>query len=385
MASSPAKPLVVLAAGGTGGHVFPAEALAAELSSRGYQLALVTDRRGGDLSGRLGELETHRVRAGGIAGKGVFARILSAIELTVGTVQAWFLLRRLKPAVVVGFGGYASVPTMLAAAYSGIKAAIHEQNSVLGRANRMLASRVETIATSFEKVSEIPENAKSNIIVTGMPVRLAVTIVRDRAYPSISREGDINLAVFGGSQGAHIFSVVVPDAMKRLDESLRRRIKITQQSRQEDIDLANSVYRTIGIEAELSTFFNDVPDRIADAHLVICRSGASSIAELTTIGRPAILVPYRHAVDDHQSRNAYAVDEVGGGWLIPEKAFTGVVLAERLAALFAIPRILENAATAAKSAGVPDAAARLADMVVGLMSNGNGKSDPDTTNQRAAA
>ena len=385
MASSPAKPLVVLAAGGTGGHVFPAEALAAELSSRGYQLALVTDRRGGDLSGRLGELETHRVRAGGIAGKGVFARILSAIELTVGTVQAWFLLRRLKPAVVVGFGGYASVPTMLAAAYSGIKAAIHEQNSVLGRANRMLASRVETIATSFEKVSEIPENAKSNIIVTGMPVRLAVTIVRDRAYPSISREGDINLAVFGGSQGAHIFSVVVPDAMKRLDESLRRRIKITQQSRQEDIDLANSVYRTIGIEAELSTFFNDVPDRIADSHLVICRSGASSIAELTTIGRPAILVPYRHAVDDHQSRNAHAVDEAGGGWLIPEKAFTGVVLAERLAALFAIPRILENAATAAKSAGVPDAAARLADMVVGLMSNGNGKSDPDTTNQRAAA
>ena len=385
MASSPAKPLVVLAAGGTGGHVFPAEALAAELSSRGYQLALVTDRRGGDLSGRLGELETHRVRAGGIAGKGVFARILSAIELMVGTVQAWFLLRRLKPAVVVGFGGYASVPTMLAAAYSGTKAAIHEQNAVLGRANRMLASRVETIATSFEKVSEIPENSKSNIIVTGMPVRLAVTIVRDRAYPSISREGDINLAVFGGSQGAHIFSVVVPDAMKRLDESLRRRIKITQQSRQEDIDLANSVYRTIGIEAELSTFFNDVPDRIADAHLVICRSGASSIAELTTIGRPAILVPYRHAVDDHQSRNAYAVDEVGGGWLIPEKAFTGVVLAERLAALFAIPRILENAATAAKSAGVPDAAARLADMVVGLMSNGNGKSDPDTTNQRAAA
>ena len=385
MASSPAKPLVVLAAGGTGGHVFPAEALAAELSSRGYQLALVTDRRGGDLSGRLGELETHRVRAGGIAGKGVFARILSAIELTVGTVQAWFLLRRLKPAVVVGFGGYASVPTMLAAAYSGIKAAIHEQNSVLGQANRMLASRVETIATSFEKVSEIPENAKSNIIVTGMPVRLAVTIVRDRAYPSISREGDINLAVFGGSQGAHIFSVVVPDAMKRLDESLRRRIKITQQSRQEDIDLANSVYRTIGIEAELSTFFNNAPNRIADAHLVICRSGASSIAELTTIGRPAILVPYRHAVDDHQSRNAHAVDEAGGGWLIPEKAFTGVVLAERLAALFAIPRILENAATAAKSAGVPDAAARLADMVVGLMSNGNGKSDPDTTNQRAAA
>jgi UDP-N-acetylglucosamine--N-acetylmuramyl-(pentapeptide) pyrophosphoryl-undecaprenol N-acetylglucosamine transferase len=385
MANSPAKPLVVLAAGGTGGHVFPAEALAAELSSRGYRLALVTDQRGGDLSGRLGELETHRVRAGGIAGKGVFARILSVFELMIGTLQAWFLLRRLKPAVVVGFGGYASVPTMLAAAYSGTKAAIHEQNAVLGRANRLLASRVETIATSFDKVSEIPEDAKPNVIVTGMPVRPAVTIVRDRAYPTLGSDDDVNLAVFGGSQGAHIFSVVVPEAMKQLDENLRSRIRITQQSRPEDIDQVKSAYRAIDVDADLSTFFNDVPDRIAAAHLVICRSGASSIAELTTIGRPAILVPYRHAVDDHQSRNAHAVDEVGGGWLIPEDAFTEVVLAERLAALFAIPRMLENAAAAAKSAGVPDAAARLADMVVGLIANGNGKSDPDSSNQRAAA
>tara|TARA_B100000315_G_scaffold259872_1_gene317785 strand:+ start:245 stop:1411 length:1167 start_codon:yes stop_codon:yes gene_type:complete len=388
MANSPAKPLIVLAAGGTGGHVFPAEALAAELNSRGYQLALVTDRRGGELSGRLGELETHRVRAGGIAGKGVFARILSACELLIGTVQAWFLLRRLKPAVVVGFGGYASVPTMLAAAYSGTKAAIHEQNAVLGRANRLLASRVETIATSFEKVSAIPEDAKPNVIVTGMPVRPAVTSVRDRTYPELAGEGEINLAVFGGSQGARIFSEVVPEAMKRLDENLRHRIRITQQSRPEDIEQAKAAYSAIEVEAELSTFFNDVPIRIADAHLVICRSGASSIAELTTIGRPAIFVPYRHAVDDHQSRNAHAVDEVGGGWLIPEDAFTDVVLAERLAALFAIPRMLENAAAAAKSAGVPDAAARLADMVVDLMPNGNGKSDPDTpdsNDQRAAA
>ncbi|MBT7954146.1 MAG: undecaprenyldiphospho-muramoylpentapeptide beta-N-acetylglucosaminyltransferase, partial [Rhodospirillaceae bacterium] len=325
MANSPAKPLVVLAAGGTGGHVFPAEALAAELSSRGYRLALVTDQRGGDLSGRLGELETHRVRAGGIAGKGVFARILSVFELMIGTLQAWFLLRRLKPAVVVGFGGYASVPTMLAAAYSGTKAAIHEQNAVLGRANRLLASRVETIATSFDKVSEIPEDAKPNVIVTGMPVRPAVTIVRDRAYPTLGSDDDVNLAVFGGSQGAHIFSVVVPEAMKQLDENLRSRIRITQQSRPEDIDQVKSAYRAIDVDADLSTFFNDVPDRIAAAHLVICRSGASSIAELTTIGRPAILVPYRHAVDDHQSRNAHAVDEVGGGWLIPEDAFTEVV------------------------------------------------------------
>jgi UDP-N-acetylglucosamine--N-acetylmuramyl-(pentapeptide) pyrophosphoryl-undecaprenol N-acetylglucosamine transferase len=383
-----AKPLVVLAAGGTGGHVFPAEALAAELGTRGYRLALITDRRGGNLSGRLAELETHRVRAGGIVGKGFFARIFSAFEILIGTFQAWFLLRRMKPAVVVGFGGYASVPTMLAAAYSGTKAAIHEQNAVLGRANRLLASRVEKIATSFEKVSSIPEPALSNVIVTGMPVRPAVATVRDREYPNLSDDGTINLAVFGGSQGAHIFSEVVPAAMKRLSDKTRARIKITQQSRPEDIDQARSAYQALGIDAAISNFFDDVPEHIADAHLVICRSGASTIAELTTIGRPAIMVPYRHAVDDHQSKNAHAVDEVGGGWLIPEDAFSEDVLADRIESLFAMPRMLENAASAAKSAGKPDAAARLADMVMSLIEdngNGNGNRNFSSDDQRNAA
>ncbi len=383
-----AKPLVVLAAGGTGGHVFPAEALAAELGTRGYRLALITDRRGGNLSGRLAELETHRVRAGGIVGKGFFARIFSAFEILIGTFQAWFLLRRMKPAVVVGFGGYASVPTMLAATYSGTKAAIHEQNAVLGRANRLLASRVEKIATSFEKVSSIPEPALSNVIVTGMPVRPAVATVRDREYPNLSDDGTINLAVFGGSQGAHIFSEVVPAAMKRLSDKTRARIKITQQSRPEDIDQARSAYQALGIDAAISNFFDDVPEHIADAHLVICRSGASTIAELTTIGRPAIMVPYRHAVDDHQSKNAHAVDEVGGGWLIPEDAFSEDVLADRIESLFAMPRMLENAASAAKSAGKPDAAARLADMVMDLISdngNGNGNRNSSADDQREAA
>ncbi|MBT4940621.1 MAG: UDP-N-acetylglucosamine--N-acetylmuramyl-(pentapeptide) pyrophosphoryl-undecaprenol N-acetylglucosamine transferase, partial [Rhodospirillaceae bacterium] len=268
-----AKPLVVLAAGGTGGHVFPAEALAAELGNRGYRLALVTDRRGGNLKGRLAELETHRVRAGGIAGKGLVARIFSAVEIIIGTLQAWFLLRRLKPAVVVGFGGYASVPTMLAAAYSGTKAAIHEQNAVLGRANRLLASRVEKIATSFEKVLAIPETSKSNVITTGMPVRPQVTLVRDRTYPNLKAEDTINIAVFGGSQGAHIFSTVVPAALRLVDVNLRQRIAVTQQSRAEDVEQVQAAYRDLGVEATISTFFDDVPNRIADAHIVICRSG----------------------------------------------------------------------------------------------------------------
>jgi UDP-N-acetylglucosamine--N-acetylmuramyl-(pentapeptide) pyrophosphoryl-undecaprenol N-acetylglucosamine transferase len=379
MTASQNKPLVVLAAGGTGGHVFPAEALAAELIERGFRLALVTDRRGGNLKGRLAELETHRVRAGGIAGKSLVARIFSAFEIIIGTIQAWVLLRRLKPAVVVGFGGYASVPTMLAAAYSGTKAAIHEQNAVLGRANRLLASRVEKIATSFEKVSAIPEASQPNVIVTGMPVRPAVTLVRDRAYQSLNDNDEIHLAVFGGSQGAHIFSAVVPAALKRVDEALRGRIRVTQQSRPEDVDQVQATYRALDIKADISSFFNDVPDRIADAHLVICRSGASTIAELTTIGRPAIMVPYMYAVDDHQSRNAHAVDEVGGGWLIPEEAFTDEVLAERLESLFALPQLLQNAGKAAKAAGIPDAASRLADMIVSLIP------DNSTENHREAA
>ena len=361
------KPLVILAAGGTGGHVFPAEALATELIERGFYLALITDRRGDNLKGRLSELDTYRVRAGGIAGKQLIWRIISGIEILIGTFQAWLLLRRLKPAVVVGFGGYSSVPTMLAAAFSGRKAVIHEQNAVLGRANKLLAGRVEKIAISFENLHKIPEAFQSKIVVTGMPVRPSVTSLQDQTYPTIGQNDEVNIAVFGGSQGAHIFSVVVPDALKRINEPLRRRIKVTQQCRLEDVEQAKSRYRDLDIKADISIFFNDIPKRIADAHLVICRSGASTIAELTIIGRPAILVPYMYAVDDHQSQNAYAVDKIGGGWLIPENAFTEKLLADRLESLFSIPQILENAGAAAKALGKPHAANKLAEIVIDLI------------------
>ena len=369
MAAPQNKPLVVLAAGGTGGHVFPAEALAAELIGRGFHLVLVTDRRGGNLKGRLAELETYKVRAGGVAGKSLFSIFFSIFEIIIGTLEAWLLIRRLKPVVAVGFGGYASVPTMLAAVCSGTKTALHEQNAVLGRGNLLLANWVKKIATSFEEVTSIPQTSKPNIVVTGMPVRPAVILVRDRAYPDLGPNDNIHLVVFGGSQGAHIFSTVVPGALKYIDEGLRKRIKVTQQSRPEDLERTEEAYRALGVDAEISSFFNDIPDRIANAHLVICRSGASTIAEITTIGRPAIMVPYFYAVDDHQSRNAHAVCEVGGGWVIPEVSFTDHVLAGRIESLFSIPKILENAAAASKVAGKPDAAGDLADMVVGLILN----------------
>ena len=365
-------PLVVLSAGGTGGHVFPAEALALELSDRGCRLILVTDRRGGNLGGRLGELETHLIRAGGIAGKGPISRMLSAGKIVVGTLQSRYLLGRLNPSVVVGFGGYASVPTMLAATFSSFATAIHEQNALLGRANRLLAPKVEKITTSYEKVDHIPNQAQFKVVYTGMPVRPNVKNLREVPYPEIAEHNFINLLVFGGSQGAAIFSHVVPNAINLLDENLRLRLNLVQQCRTEDYAQLKLIYEQMGVQAEIRGFFNDLPERMAKAHLVICRSGASAVAELTTIGRPAILVPYPYAIDDHQSFNAHALDEVGGSWLIPDHAFTSESLSHRLSTLFAVPKTLLNAAHASKRAGQADAAARLADVVINLIAaNGN--------------
>ena len=362
------RPLIVLAAGGTGGHVFPAEALAQELSARGCRLALITDRRGGELGGRLGKLKTHRVRAGGIAGKGLVARVLSAGEIAFGTLQARQLLRHLKPSAVVGFGGYASVPTMLAATYSSVPSAIHEQNAILGRANRLLASKVQQIATSYEKVSHIPEAAITRAVYTGMPVRAAVKDLHGAPYPVCSEENDFNILVFGGSQGASVFSRVVPKAIGMLEKSHRERLNIIQQCRPEDYNELREDYDRLRLPSEIASFFQDIPQRIAASHLVISRSGASTVAEVTAIGRPAILVPYPYAIDDHQSANAHALDEVGGGWLIPDEAFTAESLAHRLRTLLNMPRSLQNAAEAAKRAGRAEAGAALADLVLRLVS-----------------
>jgi UDP-N-acetylglucosamine--N-acetylmuramyl-(pentapeptide) pyrophosphoryl-undecaprenol N-acetylglucosamine transferase len=362
--------LVVLAAGGTGGHVFPAEALAAELAGRGFDLALITDRRGGAFGTALDSIETHRIRAGGIAGKGLFARIDSALELAMGTVQARRLLKRLNPAVVIGFGGYASVPTMLAASIGRRATAIHEQNAVLGRANRLLATRVDRIATSFDASVGVPAEAASKVVHTGMPVRPTVTAVRDRSYPAIRESGPLNLLILGGSQGAHVFSEVLPATVGRLPEALRPRLRIAQQCRPEDIDETAAAYGRMGMEAELATFFDDVPDRLADAHLLIGRAGASTVAEIAAVGRPAILVAYPFAIDDHQAANAHAVDEAGAGWLMPQDAFTPETLAARLQSLIELPATLEKAAAAARASGRHDAAARLADMVCDLVPQG---------------
>lgn len=359
-----AAPLVVLAAGGTGGHVFPAEALAAELLGRGATLMLFTDRRGDTYGGTLGGLESRTIRAGGLAGKGLLARVHGLADLAIGAVQARRLLRTLSPRAVVGFGGYASVPTVLAATASGIRTVVHEQNAVLGRANRLLARRVDRIATSFAEVAAVPPRASAKVVRTGMPVRRAFAVVASEDYVPPAADGEIHLLVLGGSQGARVFGEVVPAAVARLDASLRRRLVISQQCRAEGLEAADLAYRQLQVTVDLAPFFDDVPRRLAAAHLVITRSGASTVAELAAVGRPAILVPYPFAIDDHQSANARALAASGAAWVLPQQAFDADTLAGRLTELLGGDGgALVAAAAAARAAGRADAASRLADLV----------------------
>jgi UDP-N-acetylglucosamine--N-acetylmuramyl-(pentapeptide) pyrophosphoryl-undecaprenol N-acetylglucosamine transferase len=363
-------PFVVLAAGGTGGHVFPAEALAQELLAQGARLALITDRRGSSYGGTLGLIETHHIHAAGLAGRGVWGLIQGAAALAAGTLQSMVLLRRLKPSVVVGFGGYAAAPPVLAATLLGIRTVLHEQNAVLGRANRLMAARVDRICTSFELARPAP--ARATVVRTGMPVRPAVAAARATSYRPPTSDGPFRILVLGGSQGARIFSDVVPAAVALLPEAFRHRAEISQQCRPEDIDRTLAAYAETGAHVELRHFFENVPELMAKAHLVVTRAGASSVSEVAVAGRPAILVPYQFATDDHQTANAKALVAVGGAWMLPQAALTAEALAARLGALALNPEELANVAAAALGFSIPDAAHRLALVVTGLTRGENG-------------
>jgi UDP-N-acetylglucosamine--N-acetylmuramyl-(pentapeptide) pyrophosphoryl-undecaprenol N-acetylglucosamine transferase len=352
---------VVLAAGGTGGHVFPAEALASQLRERGIEPVLFTDRRGTSFGGTIA---VHRIRGGAIAGTSAWGRLNSVAALAAGFVQAGWALRRLRPAAVVGFGGYASVPTVLAARAAGIPVILHEQNAVLGRANRLLAPRATRIATAFETVRAVPKGCEDKLVRVGMPVRPAFVRLRDRGYQSPEPGGPIRLLVLGGSQGARVFGDVVPAAVDRLTARTRSRLAIAQQCRPENLATVEDAYRRIGVAAELASFFDDVPQRLSSTHLLIARAGASTIAEITAVGCPAVLVPYPYATDDHQTANAHALAEHGGAWLLPQETLTPEGLAGRLEELLAKPELLAAAAHAARAAGYERAAARLADLVL---------------------
>jgi UDP-N-acetylglucosamine--N-acetylmuramyl-(pentapeptide) pyrophosphoryl-undecaprenol N-acetylglucosamine transferase len=380
---------IVLAAGGTGGHMFPAAALARELVARGAAVALVTDRRGqafgadlfgkGDLLSKEGAgVVTHRIRAGRFDG-GMLGKALGIAELLLGIAQAGRLLRRIAPAAVVGFGGYPSVPTVLAATRRGIPTLIHEQNALLGRANRVLARRVSRIALSFAETARLRERDRRRAVETGNPVRPAVAAIRDVPYLAPGALDPIELVVTGGSQGARIFSDIVPAALALLPEALRARLRITQQARPEDLERVRRQHAESGVAAETAGFFDDIPQRLAKAHLVIARAGASTVAELAVAGRPALLVPYPFAADDHQTANAAAFAGAGGGWAMAQDGFTAPGLAQFLSETLAAPDRLARAAAASRDQGRPEAARRLADLACELAAwtGENGDHRPD--------
>lgn len=359
---------VVLAAGGTGGHLFPAEALAGALLRRGCKVALITDQRGQVFSERLPQVTVHQVASGGLAGKGILAKAQGALRLLHGLMQCRRLIKRLDPHVAVGFGGYASIPPILAAQQSEIRTVLHEQNAVAGRANRFLARRASRIALSFEKVKLLEKVPAAKLAFTGNPVRPAIARIGELPYSAPRQAEEIRLLVFGGSQGARVFSEQVPAAITLLSAEFRGRLRIVQQCRAEDLDRAAGVYRAAGLSAELKPFLDDMPARLAAAHLVICRAGASSIAELTAAGRPSLMVPLPNSIDDHQTANARAIEERGGGWVLLQGNFAPAAIAERLTTIFAQPDRLEQVAAAARALGRRDAAERLADVVTGLVS-----------------
>jgi UDP-N-acetylglucosamine--N-acetylmuramyl-(pentapeptide) pyrophosphoryl-undecaprenol N-acetylglucosamine transferase len=359
MANNPGR--ILLAAGGTGGHLFPAEALAGALLVRGFSVDLVTDERGTGFAGKLASVPVHRIASGGIAGKGLGVRVMNYARLMLGVLQSRRLLKRLKPAVAVGFGGYPSLPPILAAQWSKIRTVVHEQNAVAGRANRVLMKRASRVALSFDKVRFTEHLPAGQKIVIGNPVRAAVSEIA--AYAAPAEGGPVNLLVFGGSQGARVFGRITPPAIALLPDALRQRLKLVQQVRREDVEDVTKAYREMEIDAELSPFFKDMPGRYQWAHLVVCRSGASSVAEIEAAGRPALMIPLPNAIDDHQRANARALGDHGAGWVLDENDASPQALAEHLTAILSDRDGLQRAADAARGLARLDAAERLADVV----------------------
>ena len=356
-----ARRTVVLAAGGTGGHVFPALAAAEALAARGVRVVMATDRRGRRFEG---DVETATVAAANLSG-GPLAKLKGLAKIALGVLQATSLLRRTRADVVVGFGGFPSLPTMLAAFLLGRPTVLHEQNAVLGRVNRRIAGRVGPIATAFPKVVGVPADQGRFV---GNPVRPAIAAVGAADYLPPADDGPVNLLIFGGSQGARVLSDVTPAAIAGLSESLRRRVRVVQQSRPEDLERVAAAYAEAGIEADLKTFFDDMPARLAAAHLVVARAGASTVAELAVAGRPALLIPFAAAMDDHQTANAEALVAAGAAWRMSEAEATPESVAARLETALGDGEGLVAAARAARGVARPEAAAALADLIESVVS-----------------
>ena len=352
----------VLAAGGTGGHMLPAFALATELERRGHHVALITDERGAQIPGRPDFLTMHVLPAGRF-GKNPLKWIRGARAVWEGRNMAIRLFESFQPSAVVGFGGYPAFPALWAATAMGIPSVVHEQNAVLGRVNRLLAGKVDAIATAYPQIERLKPKYTGKVHLVGNPVRAEVLALREEEFPALGEEGLFRVLVTGGSQGARVLSEVVPDGLAMLPPALRQRLQVTQQCRPEDLDAVRTRYSSHEIPAELGTYFENMAGRLADAHLFIGRAGASTIAELTAVGRPAILIPLPIATDDHQAANTREMVKAGGARMVRQDQFTAKELAKQIKAIADSPEGLGKAAHAAFNCGRPNAVRDLADLV----------------------
>jgi UDP-N-acetylglucosamine--N-acetylmuramyl-(pentapeptide) pyrophosphoryl-undecaprenol N-acetylglucosamine transferase len=352
----------ILAAGGTGGHMVPAHALAAELKSRGHGVALITDDRGARFPGLFDGVPVEILPAGRLGG-GPIGWLKAARSVLAGRREARKLYRHHPPHAVVGFGGYPAFPALIAASASHIPTVLHEQNAVLGRVNRLLAGEASAIATAYTDIRRLKGDNRAKTVLVGNPVREAIAKLGEQPFPPFDEAAPLKILVTGGSQGATILGQVVPAGLGLLQPSLRRRLQVMQQCRPDDIEQVRGAYAALGIPAEVMTYIEDMPAKLADAHLVIGRAGASTIAELTAAGRPAILIPFAAATDDHQTANARDMTRAGGARTIPQDEFTPDKLALQIEAMAADPQALANAAARALSVGRPHAARDLADLV----------------------
>ncbi len=354
--SAPASSIIVLSAGGTGGHLFPAQALAGELARRGRDIVVMTDARFANYATQFPRARIETVPSS------PFNKVTAPFKIAAGIVTAFAKLLRLKPAAVIGFGGYPSVPVMMAANMAGLSTGIIEQNAVVGRANRLVMNRVRLVAAAFPLARFAP-SGPAKVVLTGNPLRPEVEALWGAPYPMPEAGGEFRLLIFGGSQGARAFSEIVPAALTRLPREIKQRLRVVQQCRPEDLEEVRGIYQRAEIAAELQGFFSDLPQRMADAHLVIGRSGAGTVAELMAIGRPAILVPLPGAMDDHQTPNADILARAEAGMRVAQSALTAESLAQMLNKLLANPTALARMAAKAHALAVPHATQRLADAV----------------------
>ena len=364
LTQSPSK-TIILTAGGTGGHLFPAISTSHMLIKMGHKVILFSDKRAKNYFNEE-DMRLITISSATPSGGGFVSKIKSLFTIFYGVIESYIHFYKLKPDVIIGFGGYPTFPPIIAAKLAAIPIILHDQNMILGRANRVLLRFAKAIAVVHERVAAVPSGHEYKLHVTGNPLRENVLVAAQKSYPILDDESDIHLLIFGGSQGARILSNIVPSVITSLSSALQKRLKITQQARPEDVEKVKNIYQKAGIHADIASFFQDLPEKIAQSHLVIARSGAITVSELAAIGRPAIFIPLAASLDGDQAVNAHILTEVNAAWVVKENELEQDEFAHMITSLFQNKERLIHAAYMAKSKGIQDGAERLATLALRL-------------------